>query len=269
MFPNEDNAAAIDGFTWVGPSQLIVSMIASGPTYRANGTLFVYDAVKKTAQAVKDSAGHLLRGAAPSASADGTSVAYVWYGAKSAGVIKEKLLVFDADNLQLSTVATGKAPADIDGDAFSYPQISPDGSLVYTTQTGSDPGFRCTVYRTDGSRAYVSPYLAWPTAGRWLATKASLAFGGGASTATTSDAVNVWLPGASKATAVVTYPNGKGTISSLAWTPQGKQIVCTWYGTSSGPNGDLWIVGADGTNRHLLLHNGSWPACALAPVSFP
>jgi Tol biopolymer transport system component len=234
-----------------------------------NGTLKLVDLTTAHTSPVKDSAGHAVTAAHPSASADGTIIAFVHYGKASGGVIPEQLQVYDADTLTVKMIAKGTQEAGIDGDPFGYPQISPDGSLIYVAHTGNDPGFSCTVYRTDGTKAFVSGYLAWPTPGAWSASKGSLAFGGagtGGANGTISSGINVWLPGTPKAIPIVTYPNGKGVVGPMAWTPQAKQIVYTLIGTSG--KADLWVIGADGTNKHLLLKNGSWPACAVAPVSF-
>jgi Tol biopolymer transport system component len=272
IFPNEDQEAVADGFTWVGATQLVVSVIGSGPPYRANGAMWVIDVAKHTQKTMKDTAGHIVLGASPTASADGMLVAFVHYSKVTGGKIPEKLLLYDADTLAVSEVAHGEAYADIDSDAFSFPSLSPDGSLVYTCQTGSDPGFRCTVYRVDGSKAYVSPPLIWPTDGAWDAKGTRLAFGGLNSAAysgyTSGDVINVWLAGSSKASTILHYGRPDAWLGSLAWTPLGKQIVYT-VPLASGSNGDIWVVNADGTNKHKLLHNGSHPACAEAPIKFP
>ena len=267
-FPNEDNEVAIDSFTWVAPTELIASVIASGPTYRANGALCLCDVAKGTKEIVKDAGGHVLRGAGVSSSADSMMIAYVFYGAASGGTVPETLRVLDADNLVVSTVGTGHYPADIDGDAFAYPLISPDGSAIYTTQTGSDPGFGCTVWDVGGSEAMRVTGLIWPAPGSW-SSAGRLAFGGayGLGNATMSDSIQVWQRGVAKPTAIL-VPPAKLPITSLAWSPQAKQIAYS-VSKSSGLNGSLWVVNADGSNRHLLLASGSWPAWAMAPIRFP
>jgi len=273
VFPNEDQEAVVDGFTWVGATQLVASVIGSGPSYRANGMLWVVDVTNVTRKAMKDDAGHRVLGANPTAAADGMRVAFVHYGKiTSKQTIPEQLLLYDADTLAVSEVAHGKAYAGYDSDPFSFPSLSPDGSLIYACQTGSDPGFMCTVYRVDGSKAFTSPALIWPTNGAWDAKSARLAFGGlnGAvySGYTSGDAINVWPAGAARATTILHYSRSQGGLGSLAWTPLGKQIVYA-VPSAGGPNGDIWVVNADGTNKHRLLHNGSYPACAEAPIKFP
>jgi WD40 repeat protein len=268
VFPNEDNEAAVDSFSWVAPTELIASVIASGPTYRSNGALWLCDIAKGTRKVVKDAGGHVVRGAGVSSSADSTMIAYVVYGAASGGTVPEKLKVLDADNLVVATVATGHYPADVDGDAFAYPLISPDGSMIYTTQTGSDPGFGCNVWDVGGSKAMQATDLIWPAPASWSST-GRLAFGGapGLGNAKMSDSVQVWQRGVAKPTAIL-VPPVKLPIISLAWSPKAKQIAYS-VSKSSGLNGSLWVVNADGSNRHLLLASGSWPAWAMAPIRFP
>jgi Tol biopolymer transport system component len=261
-------------YAWTDPTEIVVSANLSRPRrfFLANGTLFVVDVASGARTVVRDDVGRPVVGDRPTASADGTLVAFVRYGKTATDeygirTFGEQLLILDTDTGTVRQVARGEATIGPDSDSFSFPQISPDGSLVYACQTSGDPGFGCTVYRSDGSEAYVNPRLTWPTPGSWLAGKGTLAFGGGGVTRPDSDAINVWLPGMPEATPIVTYPVGTGTIPSLTWTPLGKQIVYT-MGDYGYPNGDLWIINADGTNRHRLLHNGSYPACAQVPISF-
>jgi hypothetical protein len=268
VFPNEDVEAAVDSFTWVAPTQLIASVIPSGPTYRANGGLWLCDVAAGTHKVVKDAGGHVLKGAGVSSSADGMRVAFVVYGAVSGYAGNERLKVLDADNLVVSTVAKGQYPVDVDGDAFAYPLISRDGSAIYTVRTGSDPAFGCTVWNVTGSKAMQATGLVWPAPGSW-SSSGRLAFGGGPAlgNGAMTDTIRVWRPGTSKATPILT-PATKLPITSLAWSPKATQIAYT-VAKSSGLNGSLWVVGADGSNRHLLLGTGSWPAWAMAPISFP
>ena len=257
--------ATIDSFAWLGSTQLVESYFPAGATtYHANGTLYLRDIAKSTGQAVKDSGGHLVKGVGVSSSTDGVHLAYVTYGAKSGSMIAESLRVYDADNLSVAKVATGQAPTDFDGDEFSYPRISRGGTLIYTTQTGSDPGFRCTVYGVDGTKHLTLNDLIWPAPASWTAHGPRLAFGGG-SGSSTPDSLRVWSPGAGKPTAIVTV---KLPITSLAWSPKASQIAYA-VAKSNGLQSALWVIDATGANNHLLLANGSWPAWAVAPVKFP
>ena len=257
--------ATIDSFAWLGSTQLVESYFPAGATtYHTNGTLYVRDIAKSSGQTVKDSGGHLVKGVGVSSSTDGVHLAYVTYGAKSGSMIAESLRVYDADNLSVAKVATGQAPTDFVGDEFSYQRISPDGTLIYTTQTGSDPGFRCTVYGVDGTKHLTLNDLIWPAPASWTAHGPRLAFGGG-SGSSTPDSLRVWSPGAGKPTAIVTV---KLPITSLAWSPKASQIAYA-VAKSNGLQSALWVIDATGANNHLLLANGSWPAWAVAPVKFP
>jgi dipeptidyl aminopeptidase/acylaminoacyl peptidase len=261
--------ATIQSFAWLGATRLVECYFPlDATTYRTNGTLSVRDIAKSSGQVVKDGAGHVVKGSGVSASADGLHLAYVAYGAKSGGMIAEKLHVYDASNLAVSTVASGSAPAQDDGDQFTYPAISPDGTLIAVEQTGSDIGFGLTVYGTDGAKHLQTGSLLWPAPVSWSPQGSRLAFGGGstAGTGTDSDALNVWAPGASKATRVLTV--AKLPVTSLAWTPKASQIAYA-VAKSSGLQDTLWIVNADGSNRHLLLANGGSPAWAVTRIAFP
>ena len=260
--------ADIDSYAWVGATQVVESYFPVGATtYQANGTLYLRDIAKSSGQVVKDSAGHVVRGVAVSSSAEATRIAFVTYGAKSSGQIAESLRLYDADNLGVSTVATGQAPTGADGDQFTWPSISPDGALIAALQTGSDIGFGCTVYGADGTKHLQSSGLIWPAPVAWTSHGTRLAFGGGRDTGSGEQGgLLVWSVGASKATPIIT--GLKQPITSLAWTPKASQISYA-VAQPSGLQSSLWIVNADGSNRHLLLANGSWPAWAIAPVSFP
>jgi Tol biopolymer transport system component len=258
--------ATIQSFAWLGATRLVECYFAVGATtYHANGTLYVRDIAKSSGQAVKDSGGHLV---GVSASADGVHLAFVTYGTKSSATIAEKLHVYDADDLTVSTIATGQAPTEADGDQFTYPSISPDGTLITVEQTGSDIGFGLTVYGTDGAKHLQTGSLVWPAPVSWTSHGPRLAFGGGSTSgaSTDSDSLNVWATGASKATRILTV--AKLPITSLAWTPKASQIAYA-VAKSSGLQSALWIVDSDGSNRHLLLADGSSPAWAVTRIAFP
>ena len=259
--------ANVESFAWVGATQLVVSYFPVGAkSYRADGTLWLRDVARNSGEAVKDSAGHVVKGVAVSSSADGTRLAFVTYGAASSTAVAEQLRVYDADDLSVSTVATGQAPLELDGDQFSYPLISPDGTMVATMQTGSDIGFGCTVYGTNGAQRLHATGLVWPAPASWTAHAPRLALGGAqGSFGGNNDSLLIWPVGAARVSAIVST---KRPITSLAWTPKASQIAYT-VAQANGLQGSLWIVNADGTNRHLLLADGSFPAWAIAPIAFP
>ncbi len=266
--------ASIEGFAWYGAHRLVVAAL-SGAKPGTNGALWVCDVATGSQRPLRDAAGHVLRGVSPSWSAAGRLLTLVEYGAAShssatqggAAQTKtaERLLAFDTRHGGVSVLAGGFVFAHSDGDAFAYPLVSPDGALVYTAQTGGDPGFACTVYRRAGGKALVAKGLLWPAPGSW-SVDGRLAFSGSAELKQwRHDTIRVWRPGAAKATAILA-PTAQ-PIGSLAWSPKGTQIAYS-VTRASGANGSLWVVHANGANNHLLLAHGSWPAWAVAPVDF-
>ena len=253
---------AVVGYTWVAPNQFIASVFKTkGATYHVNGTLYLFDIAKGTTKPVKDDAGHVVHGIDPSSSSDAMEIAFVRYGSKSGGLIKEDLALLDADTLGVSVVAHGVAPVEVDGDSFSYPAISPDGSLIATSQTGSDVGFGLTVYRVDGTLSFRHANLTWPTRTGWDPSVGSrLVYGAGGPT-TVTDSLYVERPGARWK--VLTLANR--VIADPAFSPDGKNIAYCMP-SLSGPTGDLYVVSSGVGSPHLLLKNADWPAWALAKV---
>ena len=257
---------AVAGFTWAGPWQLIAAVYTKkGPTSLANATLYLCDVQAGTAQVLKDDGGNALKGVWPSSSADFGTVVFVRYGSTSGSEMAESLVALDADTMTTTTVAKGKAYTDFDSNAFSYPAVSPNGQLVYTTQTGSDVGFKTTVYKITGAKAYTSPELVYPSRGAWDANTGRLAYGGGSTGGSAlNGALNVWKQGGGSS--VVLKVKNVGP-AAPAWTPQGKQVVYALWNNATSAT-DIWIVGGDGSNPHLLMKNGAEPACAEAPIAF-
>jgi hypothetical protein len=260
--------ATIDSYAWVSATRLIAAYFPAGArTYRVNGKLWLRDVAKGIGWPAKDDGGHLMRGTSVSSSADGTHVAYVSYGALSGGSIPEKLRVYDTATLAVSTVATGAAPGETDGDQFTWPVISPDGSMIATEQTGSDIGFGLTVYGVDGAQRLKKSGLIWPTRPAWTAQGQRLAFGGASGLSSSEhDALNTWTPGASMTTAVVTAL--KRPVTGVAWTPKASQIAYA-VADATGLQSVLWIATAGGASRHVLIAHGGSPAWAIAPIAFP
>jgi len=260
--------ATIDSYAWVSATRLVAAYFPAGAkTYRTNGKLWLRDVGKGIGWPAKDATGHLVKGASVSASADGARVAYVSHGALAGGTIPEKLNVWDPGTLAVSTVATGQAPGEIDGDQFTWPAISPDGSMIATEQTGSDIGFGLTVYGLNGAVRLKKGGMIWPTRPAWTGQGERLAFGGASGVSGGQhDSLNTWTPGASATAAVVT--GLARPVTGVAWTPKASQIAYA-VGDTTGLQSVLWIAGADGSNPHVLIAHGSSPAWTLAPIAFP
>lgn len=101
-------------------TKLVASVMVGGSAYcvpgpgpRANGVLQLCDVT--TGSRTRDADGHVLRGTSPSSSADGARVAFVFYCVKSRtgqGLWEgaEKLMPFNVNDLQLTTVKKGGYP---------------------------------------------------------------------------------------------------------------------------------------------------------------
>ena len=258
-------AASVEGFTWLGPHTLVVSATsATVGAHKANGTLRQYDLTSRTWRPLRDAAGHVLLGVSPSWSEHRKLLVYVSYGpthldATSRAKTDERLLAFHTESVKVSVLATGSSWYD--GDAFDHPLVSPGGALVYSLQTGGDPSFVCAVRRTNGTKVLAMGDIVWPAPASW-SSDGRLAFGGISASDWKHDTIQVWRPG--KAAAAILAPTRR-PIGSLAWSPKASQIAYS-VTRASGDNGSLWVVDADGSNNHLLLAHGSWPAWAIAPV---
>ena len=253
----------IAGYTWIAPTKLIAAVFTSkGGTYHANGTLYTVDVATGSATPLKDNTGKTVLGAAPSASADATSIAFVHWGGVSGGMVAESLELLDAGTLSVTAVAHGTAPTEAGGDSFDYPVISPDGSMIATSSTGSDVGFSLSVYRVDGTKAFGHSGLTWPTRPAWNPMIPDrLAYAAGPET-TASDRLYVESPTA-RATVLTIKGN---SIGDPAWSSDGDNVAYTVFGMNSN-NGNLYVTSSSaGSTPQLLLKNASWPAWGEASI---
>ena len=275
VFSAEGREVSVDSFAWIAPTELIASVVAGRSTMHndlsRNGTFWLCDVVNGSRNTMHDSGGHALRGASLSSSAGGAKVAYVFYGARSQiddqmVQVAKSVRVLHVDNRNVTTVV--KASYCAEQDPFYFPLISPDGSLIYTLQTGSDISFGYTVYRLDGSKALHHRHTyVWVAPGAW-SSGGRLAFGGAPASHGLADSIQVWQPRDAKPTAILAPT--QNIISSLAWSPKATQIAYAAVRPNVA-NGyeSVWVVNADGSNKHLLLAKAGCPAWAIAPISFP
>ena len=251
------------GYAWVSPTKLIVSAFTTaGNTYHANGTLYTVDVATSVVKPVIDNTGKTLFGVDPTASTDGMAIAFIHWGGVSGGGIAESLELLAADTLSVSTVAHSTSPTEYDGDAFDFPVISPDGSMIATSSTGGDIGFSMTVYRVDGTKAFNHNALTWPTRPAWNPMIPDrLAYAAGPES-TLVDRLYIESP-----TARTTALSLKGrSIADPAWSADGNNVAYAVFGMT-GNNGNLYVTASSaGSTPQLLLKNASWPAWGSANI---
>ena len=252
-------ATGVQGFTWRGSQELVVAMAARG--HGVEGGLWRFDPANGRCVPLRDAAGRALHGVSPSSSDSGATLAFVGRRLVAPATIAERLLVRRADGV-VSQLAAATRNEDPDVTAFGYPLLSPDGALIATMGIGEDPGFRCTVFRRDGSKALTTAGLFWPSSPSWSSDD-RLAFAGIRTSDWQHHTIQVWRPGTSRPTAVLS-PIGR-RIGTLAWSPKATQIAYSVV-RRDGSNESLWVVDADGADRHPLLAHGSWPAWAVTPL---
>lgn len=255
---------SVAGFTWLAPTKVLCAVIVGATSYHTNGQMYVCDVAKGSSSQLKDDKGAVVRGIWPHGSDDFTAVSYVRYGPPAGASQPTSLMVYDAGTAVLSKVAHDKLYTDVDNERFAYPSISPDGSLVYTCSTGSDPGFSAKVTADDGSTAFTKGPLYWPAPGAWDAVSGRLAFGGSKTSALQNGVLWIWKPGTATTTAV--YKATKRLVDGAAWSPTGDYIAFSLISSTGGAARDLWVVGAAGGGPHLVLKNAGEPAWAKAAV---
>jgi hypothetical protein len=265
---------AVGGHVWVSPTALVVVAFNATPKdVWTNGTLCRCDVVAGTAEALKDAGGGGLKGATPSASADGATLAFDSFSnykpakVDSSGVetapatVVETLRVFDTAQGTLTTVASQKRILDVEGSPFGDASVSPDGTLIFTEQTGSDVGFEVTLYRTSGGKAMSRGSLVYPGGAAWNpGAAAQVAFAGSmytADAAAASSGVLLWKSSSVGMKQILR--TSRLVPIDVAWSPDGQWIAYT-VGSPRHDyfTDDLWIVRADGTGgRRLMIDAGS------------
>jgi hypothetical protein len=256
---------SVSGFAWLAPTKLLVAVMVGSETYHVNGQMVVCDVAAGTSTLLKDDSGATVRGVWPSVATDIARVAYVRYGPVkgSSGTQPESLMVYDPATRGLSKVDHASLMTDFDNDSFAFPALSPDGSLVYSCRTGSDPGFAFSIVRVDGETLFDKSGLIWPMLGAWDLSSGRLAYGAAKGSAFENGVLSIWKPGTSTTTDL--YKATKRVVAATAWSPTGDYIAYELRGATA-VNGDLWIVGDGGGGAHLVLRNAGEPAWAKAAI---
>jgi dipeptidyl aminopeptidase/acylaminoacyl peptidase len=263
--------ATVGGHAWVSPTELVVVAYNSMPkNATTNGTLARCDLTTWTATALTDASGATLKGDAPSATADGASLASITYSnykppvVDSSGVwtyggsVTETLRLFHVSGGSVTNVARAKRMLDVEGSPFGRATISPDGSKIFTQQTGSDVGFGATIYNTDGSKPKRFGPFVFPGGATWDPSgSGELVFAGSMDTSAVGSGLLLYGQGVTQIFKTKKYPP-----SDVAWSPDGTSLAFTAFSrtveTPKAP--DLWVIGVDGTGLHLRAKHASSPS---------
>jgi Tol biopolymer transport system component len=266
--------ASVGGHTWISPTELVVVAFASMPkNATTNGVLVSCDVTTWTGTALTDASGHALRGDVPSASADGTSLAFITYsGYKPAtvdssgtytfgGSVTEILRLFGASGGTVKSLASANRMLDVEGSPFGKATISPDGSRIFTQQTGSDVGFGVRIYKTDGSKWKGFGPFVFPGGAAWDPSgSGELVFAGSIDTSAVSWGLLLYGQGVTQI-----FKTKNHIISDVAWSPDGASFAFTASSTTldmpKAP--DLWVIGADGAGPQLLAKHASSPSWGM------
>ena len=263
--------ATVGGHTWISSTELVVVAFSIMPTNATtNGTLARCDVTTWTATALRDASGAILKGDAPSASADGASLAFITYSHYKppvvnasdvytfGGSVTETLRLFHVSGGSVTNVASAKRWLDVEGSPFGRATISPDGGKIFTQQTGSDVGFGATIYNTDGSKPKRFGPFVFPGGATWDPSgSGELVFSGSMDTSAVGSGLLLYGQGVTQI-----FKTKKYYPSDVAWSPDGTSLAFTAFPmtieTPKAP--DLWVIGVDGTGLHLLAKHASSPS---------
>jgi len=251
-------AWAVGDRAWVSDSEMIVVAY----TYRpldpfSNGDLVLCNVDTDKCEPLSGSSGDLT-GTAPSVSADGSRLAFVTYGPAGSEEVDDTLNLYDFKDKSIRTVAAKRRGTPEAYEQFANPLLSPDGTMIFTEQTGSDVGFQITVYNVDGTKRFSSDTLlaandaAWGPSGSGL-----IAFTGSADVDTPKSGIQFYD---AKANHIEDPTWTLGHANALAWSPDGKWLAYTEPGGNNDLGDDLHLVNADRTSDTVLLTGASSPS---------
>jgi Tol biopolymer transport system component len=275
-----DQSSQVIDYCWTTPTRLVLSAYVGTPkNMRANGHLYVCDAVQKQVADLTDATGKKLEGYSVTASADGATVVFTSFGAKKNDyLVEEDLNVLDLSSKTVTTIADSTVSADTEGDAFANVLVAPDGSQVFTEQTGSDVGFTATVFGIDGTTTWRSKNLSFPTVAAWSPESTKVVFGGQPDTWPDNPYTSVFVYDSTTKKAVeLTRLDESHLATAFAWSPDGEAIAYAAYellpggptpaSSASHPSSSsVWTMDADGSDAKALLQPADSPSWALGAV---
>jgi Tol biopolymer transport system component len=261
------------GYTWTSDTEIVAAAFETLPKWRLrNGALYRCDLAGGSAEPLALADGAELEGVDPSASADGGRLTYCSYSPHSSTEVTESLQLFDAASGTVATVADATVYSDIDGRAFDRPLLSPDGTQIFTEQTGSDVGFGVTIYSTEGAKLASIDYLLFPGGAAWDRSGSGRLVFGGRKKERAATSVFVYDSGSNDfATAFKVDAGGRdgygNILRDFAWSPDGEWIAYTVMSPRHDyMTDDLWIARTDGSGLTRVSRDAISPSWADAVV---
>ena len=259
----------VSGYAWVSSTEIVAAAFETLPKWRLrNGALYRCDLASGSAEPLTLADGTALEGVDPSASADGGRLTYCSYSPLSSTEVTESLQLFDSVSGTVETVADATVYSDIDGRAFARPLLSPDGTQIFTEQTGSDVGFGVTIYSTEGVKLASIDYLLFPGGAAWDRSGSGRLVFGGRKKERAATSVFVYDSGSNDFTTAFKVDaggrDGYGNIlRDFAWSPDGEWIAYTVMSPRHDyMTDDLWMARADGSGLTRVSRDAISPSWA-------
>ena len=155
-------------------------------------------------------------------------------------------------------VASGQVQRLTNCGSCGHPGWSPDGEFIAFGAgegfTGSEDSVGTWVMKPDGSE---ENYLLRGSTATWAPVGDRLVLSTALSDQEFPDELAVFdrVNGSIQR---LTYNNRED--DDPAWSPNGKHIAWNSNGEGDDPKGGLWVMNADGSNPHLLVRDGWFPA---------
>jgi len=261
------------GYTWTSDTEIVAAAFETLPKWRLkNGALYRCDLAAGSAEPLTLADGAELEGVDPSASADGGRLAFCSYTPLSSTEVTESLNLYDAETGTVGTVADSTVYTEVDGRAFDRPLLSPDGTQIFTEQTGSDVGFGVTIYSTEGAKLASIDYLLFPGGAAWDRSGSGRLVFGGRKKERAATSIFVYDSGSNDfTTAFKVEAGGQGgygnIVRDFAWSPDGEWIAYTVMSPRHDfMTDDLWIARTDGSGLTRVSRDAISPSWAETVV---